>query len=280
MEHRSSSAGHVGRLGVCAVLWLVPLAQQPAGAARGAGTVPSSMAEACSAARGSCTDGDTPARAATQLMADTPAIGTTGGASTRGSAARAWRTAAQAGEGSFQVLLPAALQTRRVEPPPEIDADEYAVYRAAIEHMFGDVDHRRYVIRDRTWPYELDDLDYLQDQMPGLSRATHVAYSRRNREAHPLADAFGLPVPVKLISHEEIDEIFGSPEGWDEFYRRYPGSQGEMTLSRVGFDVDRGQALLYLGNMEYWLAGSGWALLFERSGGDWTVVGHAFLWIS
>lgn len=183
------------------------------------------------------------------------------------------------GDESSRLYLPFAHETRPVEPPDELDADEYAVYRVAIEHMFGDVGYERYVIRDRTWPYDLD-LAYVSAQIPDLARATHDAYTRRNKEPHPLADAFGLAVPVKLIAREELDEIFGSPDGWDEFYRRYPGSQGEMTLSRVGFDQDRGQALLYLGNQSHWLAGAGWAILLERSAYGWTVIRWAFLWIS
>ena len=35
---------------------------------------------------------------------------------------------------------------------------------------------------------------------------------------------------------------------WGEYYRRFPGSQGVLTLSREGFNAERTQALFYFSN--------------------------------
>lgn len=84
-----------------------------------------------------------------------------------------------------------------------------------------------------------------------------------------------------LIGDAEIDELFGGEiDGWETFYARYPGSQGIMGLSRVGFSADGTQALLYLGNQWHWLAGRGYVWLLSRVGGGWVVERGVMIWIS
>ncbi len=46
--------------------------------------------------------------------------------------------------------------------------------------------------------------------------------------------------------------------------KRYPNSQGTMTLSRVGFNRNIKQALVYVGNQEGFLAGAGYYVLLVK----------------
>jgi DNA-binding transcriptional regulator/RsmH inhibitor MraZ len=175
--------------------------------------------------------------------------------------------------------LPSAYRHGNYKPRGEVDPDEYAVYRAAIEHLYGDAEYERYVILDRTARWIDADYGYFGANLPTLTRETYDDYEGRNQVTWPLVDAFGLTTPVVLVGRAELAEIFADG-GWDEFYRRYPGAQGEMMLSRVGFDAGRTQALVYVGNQSHYLAGVGLAALLERTPAGWKVVGTAMLWIS
>ena len=179
---------------------------------------------------------------------------------------------------TWTVHLPIA--HNRVTAP--LDNDEYAVYRAAIQATFPDSRYDRFVIADRTVRYDLGgERGYrqLRASMPSLDRHTYDDFVTRNATRWPLTDAFGLITPVVLLGDSEATEIFDAG-GWAEFYRRFPNTQGHMVLSRVGFSDDRRKALLYLGNQSNYLAGAGYAMVFEWSGAAWSRVASWMLWIS
>lgn len=186
------------------------------------------------------------------------------------------------------VSTPTPAPTATPTPPPtpedRRDMDEYAVYSALIRAMYLQPGIDRIVIDDHTSPglsYDPgEDLDYVTNRLPGLEEETLADFQAQNRESHPLTDDFDLSVEVVLIGEEELDQIFGDMEGWDTFYATYPDSQGRMTLSRVGFNRQGTQALVYVGNQSHWLAGTGHLVLLAGENGVWTLQGEVTLWIS
>ena len=53
-------------------------------------------------------------------------------------------------------------------------------------------------------------------------------------------------MPYTLISLQELASSFPpTAPGWDKFYAKYPGSQGRLALSRVGFNQAKDTAVLY-----------------------------------
>ncbi len=168
--------------------------------------------------------------------------------------------------------------------PADPDAEEYAVYRAVIEAMYLP-GPKQVVIRERTSPDIGGDvgeaLQRVAEKMARVQPATLESYRDRNGQRMPLADRFGLAVPVVLLGEQEMSAIFqGTGGGWDEFYRRFPGAQGTMELSRVGFNTDMTQALVYVGNQSHYLAGAGFYVLLARENGVWTIQESVMAWIS
>lgn len=58
---------------------------------------------------------------------------------------------------------------------------------------------------------------------------------------------------------------------WDAFYKAYPGAQGHMTLSRVGFNQTLDEALVYVTNGAGELAWEGYYLLLSKVDRAWKV---------
>jgi hypothetical protein len=88
--------------------------------------------------------------------------------------------------------------------------------------------------------------------------------------------------PYVLITDQEIDQIFKGQGGarWDEFYRRCPTSRGVVFLSRVGFNRNIAQALLYF-TFEYGSeAAEGYLILFDKQSGRWKESALTLVWIS
>jgi hypothetical protein len=82
------------------------------------------------------------------------------------------------------------------------------------------------------------------------------------------------------MSQQEQLEIFKDGGSWNEFYTGYPDSQGIMTISRVGFNREQDQALVYVGNQSDGKAGAGYCVLLTKENGVWTVQGKVMIWVS
>jgi len=122
---------------------------------------------------------------------------------------------------------------------------------------------------------------YLQKEAPSLRVVTISNFHGANEKQGELAPSFHVPLPYQLVSAEKIGSILkDSPSGWTQYYRQYPGAQGHMRLSRVGFSPDGKQALLYSSN---WCGGhcaSGSYLVMEKRGAAWRVIKEVFMWLS
>ena len=80
--------------------------------------------------------------------------------------------------------------------------------------------------------------------------------------------------------NEEFEHIFRDGDGWARFRREFPESDGTLRFSRVGFDQDVTQAILYAGQQFDWNLGSGGFWLFSKLDGEWTEAGRAGSWLS
>jgi len=117
-------------------------------------------------------------------------------------------------------------------------------------------------------------------RLEGVRTETFENFRSKNTRKYPLGYLFDLNRPYVLIGDSEIREMFIRYDGWTRFYGRYPGAQGLMVLSRVGFDPEGTQALVYVGNQSHWLAGAGYLVLLIRGQGQWKVEGKVLVWVS
>jgi hypothetical protein len=167
----------------------------------------------------------------------------------------------------------------------DVGAEENAVYAALIGQRYVGDDIKLIVIEEQTSPFiqpdELEStLKRVKESLPGLSNATIEDFRAMNQESHAVGADLELGVKYVLISQAEVKEIFQDSTGWDVFYARYPGSQGVMTLSRVGFNKAMDQALVYAGNQSHWLAGAGYFYLLSKKDGVWVIQADTMVWIS
>jgi hypothetical protein len=97
---------------------------------------------------------------------------------------------------------------------------------------------------------------------------------------YPLNRLIRFRLPHALISDAEIDQIFNRGGEWNEFYRRYPFSRGLVFLSRVGFNKNMTQALLYFVQEYDGSAGEGYLTLLAKTKSGWERISQVTVWIS
>jgi hypothetical protein len=116
--------------------------------------------------------------------------------------------------------------------------------------------------------------------LPGISNETIDSYVERNVQPSQLAPDMQLGVDYVLLSQEELAEI-SSQGNWHEILQeRYPGSEGYLIFSRVGFNRTLDQAVLYVGDVAGPLMGAGYCYLLEKQNGEWTIKEQTMVWIS
>jgi len=186
----------------------------------------------------------------------------------------------------LSVPLPAQQQGSK---STAVEPEEHAVYSALIREMYLSKNVDLIVIDDHTSKGH-HELSEIVDGMKGMFRgqvepAALEDFRAKNQEEHPLDSRLNLEVRYVLISKAEAKKLFeggqsGPGKGWDGFYAKYPRSQGIMTLSRVGFNEKRDQAVLYVGNQSHWLAGAGFYVFLAKKDGSWVILNRKMVWIS
>jgi hypothetical protein len=173
----------------------------------------------------------------------------------------------------------------------DFDAEEQVVYAALLAERYP---ASLYVLHTETGihfsPTAGATLDSVLANMitwhPAQSSEATASFAARNAMAYPVATDLNIGAPYVLVSDEEIAQLRAtlgprSPDNalWvqsPEFVALYPGTQGFMQLSRVGFNSSLDQALVYDGYEDSpWVEGDGSIYVLQRCTGGWFVT---FIW--
>ena len=162
----------------------------------------------------------------------------------------------------------------------DMDREEQAVYSVLIHSGDGPAVLLRETSADISNDDPAQSLDYIKSGLPNASKETLNSFVDRNKEPSQLSPDMQLDVEYVLLSDDEQQSIFTQAEGWDIFYEKYPGSGGYTSLSRVGFNDELDQAVVYAGNMAGPLMGAGFYYLLEKKDGEWSIIEQVMAWIS
>lgn len=121
---------------------------------------------------------------------------------------------------------------------------------------------------DRSEPPE-----WLSEAFPGLERETFLDYMNKNRTSARLTGPFLTRFDVVLTTWR-IEDQYGKSDRdpWEGFYEKYPRSSGFITLSRVGYNKARDQALVHFSRWQGVMSGSGYLVFLTRVNDTWSVV--------
>ena len=166
--------------------------------------------------------------------------------------------------------------------PPQLTSkrdrhsEDPAVYRAVLDSLPVAQTGRhptQLVIVDSTFTIRSEDLDL--EKGPSVDSAAISDFQQRNRESHSLTylSSPGLSAPVVLINRNALKSFLkNGPEAyWTEFYRRYPGSDGNFSFSSIGYSADGNTALLAVDRACGSLCAALSSVVVKRERGRWRV---------
>ena len=116
--------------------------------------------------------------------------------------------------------------------------------------------------------------------IPTLTEALWTDFTQRNAEQAELRNVFTEQGVTEVVHEDSIDAIFSSPPvgGWHVFHDRYPEAEGIITVSRVGFNADNSQALVFFAFNCGGLCGSGKYAFLRRMDGEWRLIATSIAW--
>jgi hypothetical protein len=180
------------------------------------------------------------------------------------------------------VLLAASLRsTAQLVETAALEREEYAVYSAMIPEVYADEESRFMVITNPTslWPDQISKKDFqCFYPAPVVLQETLDDFLSRNKTNRWLTRKFDLKVDYVLVDFEEIKRLisFSNPfDDWKHFFKQYPAAHSFIHFSRVGFDQQMNQALVYAGWRCPGLCGQWEFILLEKSNNVWRVVNRA-----
>ncbi|HNX55894.1 MAG TPA: hypothetical protein PLG33_02105 [Prolixibacteraceae bacterium] len=171
-----------------------------------------------------------------------------------------------------------------------IDRVDYQIYSLALSEVQPNSDFfvlDKLTTKLRSIAEEVDKDYYPQlfkQNFPELSKTVFNDYKKKNSTIVSLENKFEIiSKTVKLISKDELDSIFSTQyggENWSRFYNEFPKSKGLITLSRIGYNSCRTEAVLEISIIKESLNAEGWILLLKKENNSWKINKMVQTWIS
>ena len=119
--------------------------------------------------------------------------------------------------------------------------------------------------------FEVTRFEYFKKSLEGLEDETLQNF---------VSNELSTSKKIVIINKVDFDRIFRNGNGWSEFYETYGKTQGILTLSNIGYNSDKTQAIIYYGNQSTYRSGAGYLVLFSKINGNWVKSSSVMLWIS
>jgi len=168
-------------------------------------------------------------------------------------------------------------------PLPDPDIEEYAVYNALLESEFSSDNIDQIMIVDQS---RIESRKRLEEDLENFQRNTALSpelvasFIERNQQPHRLKPILEFRLEYQLLTQEEVDILrpLDEASGWKLFHEKYPKtSPAFVYLSRIGYNIDYSQALVYMSRFHYEQPIDGGYYFMVKQDGHW-VIESSYIW--
>lgn len=185
-------------------------------------------------------------------------------------------------------------QTKQSETAPASPADEdVTVYSVVFADVFQATPDTQIMIVDHTskgvppgmWAVTAVQGPDTAKFMAKLAADTRQDYQLKNKQSIRLPGPCHIAPQCGLYNVVDLTGIVGRDKakmekGWKEFNKLYPKAPGIFVLSRIGFNHDHTEAVLYAAKACGNLCGDGQYVWLVKRDGAWVVAGQTTVWIA
>jgi len=126
------------------------------------------------------------------------------------------------------------------------------------------------------------DSDILSQNVDGADAAIVESYALRNKSSTPLREFFADRKDVVFFTKKDAKDFARNPsvEFGEQLRKRYPGAGQLISLSNVGFNKDRTEALVYVAYYCGSLCAGGSFITLKKPKDKWVVAYQRNVWVS
>lgn len=176
-------------------------------------------------------------------------------------------------------------KTYMLGTPTVTDPGDYEVYSAAINAVLTNVSD--FHIEQST--AKLNSLaksdapakEKIITEIPSIDVKVFADILIKSEKTYLLDSKMNIPLKkYSLLSEEEKKDLFKGPSRWDNYYNKYSKSSGILSLSIIGYNDSKDQAILELSMYNNILAAEGFVAYLKKENGIWIVKKVLMTWVS
>jgi hypothetical protein len=172
--------------------------------------------------------------------------------------------------------------------PPQLTPDEFAVYTVLFQDLYDASKDRPIILIESTSigvpPGLITKVSVEGEQtakfLARLSPETKQDYTDRNREHARLPSPCHLAPECIVFDVAEIAPLVKDDRAWRGFMKKHPNSPGIVVVSRIGFNRDHTEAIVYVGRACGSICGEGEYVRLIKPNASWAVDDHTVVWLS
>jgi hypothetical protein len=176
----------------------------------------------------------------------------------------------------------------RAPAPPQLTDDDAAVYTALFVKLYEAAKGRPIVLSDQTalgvppgmmanTTVEGPLTEKFLSRLPNDARAE---YEARNKQSLHFPSPCKLAPECVVANLADLAPYTKDAGAWRKFFKKYPNSPGIVVVSRIGFNAEHTEAVVYSGHSCGTLCGQGEFDHLMKQDGVWTVTDRTIVWIS
>jgi hypothetical protein len=173
----------------------------------------------------------------------------------------------------------------KLDKVDNFDVNEYQIYSIIINEKFKQ--STDLVIEQKTSSSLSIGNSYFESlriENQNLDTTIFNDFIAKNDTTYNLDNKFNISTKsISMISDEEIKYFFNPQDlnkDWNEFYEKYPKSNGMIQFSRIGLNSDKSQAIVEMGHYYASLGADGFLLYLVKENNSWRIIKIINTWIS
>jgi hypothetical protein len=171
---------------------------------------------------------------------------------------------------------------------PQVADDETGVYTALFQEIYQAAKGRPIVLADQTAlgvppgmiakiPVQgLQTKAFLDKVSPEVKQE----YTQINHTSEKLLSPCRFAPECVTEDVADLALQLKNSKAWVRFFKKYPNTPGIIVVSRIGFNHDHTQAVVYTGYTCGTMCGQGEYARLAKNNGVWVVEDHTVVWIS
>ena len=166
--------------------------------------------------------------------------------------------------------------------PDYLDDMDYQIYSLILQEKFSNTNYlviNQEISKKSSMNIEIEKFQYLETEILDFDALVFSDFIIKNDTIYNLDNKFNITSKeITLISSDEIDYL--QDKNWDEFYKKYPNTNGLIGMSRIGFNLDKNQAIVEIELVSGFNLVQGSLLFLKKENDEWKIISTIYIWTS